>query len=474
VAIEMRQQLKMSQQLIMTPQLQQAIKLLQLSRMELVETIQQELQENPVLEEAQESLEPDANKQESPTVPDESEPVQTPADDAEIDWMRYLESKSVSEYHGGFDAEDREEVESPITRPESLQEHLEWQLRMTEAEEEIKELAVEIIGSLNDDGFMLVPLEEMSERLEADPDDMLEALLLIQEFDPIGVGARDLRECLLLQVKASPPDNPLVRPIIEKHLERLVDRNYKAIIADLDTDMDAIGVAIQCIGCLEPKPGRPFGGQAAQYITPDIYIRRIGDEFVVEQNDDGLPRLRISAYYKRILYDQKNATKEEKEYVREKLRSAVWLIRSINQRQRTIYKVTHSIIKFQRQFLEKGIDFLRPLILRDVAEDIGMHESTIARVTKAKYVHTPQGIYELKYFFNSGLERSGGDSVASESVKNRIQAIVKEENAKKPYSDQEIVRILKQRFGIKIARRTVTKYREMLGILSSTKRKSAF
>lgn len=473
MTIEMRQQLKLSQQLIMTPQLQQAIKLLQLSRLELVEKVQEEMQENPVLEE---SYEAPPKPGDAPANPDEKESNvhQSPDDFSKVDWTRYLESRSVSEYYGGYESEERDDIDPVMSKPTSLADHLEWQLHMSDIEEELRDLAMIVILNLNEDGYLTTDIESLAEKQNVEPDEMLEALLLIQEYDPTGVGARDLRECLLLQVRAIPPENPYVRPIIDRHLENLVNKSYKLILTDLNITMEEVGEVLKYIECLEPKPGRPFGGMQPQYITPDIYVRKVGDEFVIEQNDDGLPKLRISSFYKNILYGKDHASREEKEYVQEKMRSALWLIRSIHQRQRTIYKVTDSIIKFQREFFEKGIADLRPMILRDVAEDIGMHESTISRVTTNKYIHTPHGIFELKFFFNSGLQSSNGESVASESVKNKIQNLVKVENHKKPYSDQEIVRILKRDHGITIARRTVTKYREMLGILSSTKRKNVF
>lgn len=471
MAYEMRQQLKLSQQLIMTPQLQQAIKLLQLSRMELIETVNEALMENPVLEESSDAP---ADDPKEITAELEPPPNSDDGDNAEIDWMRYLESRSVSEYHGGYDEEDRDDHELVMASLPSLADHLEWQLHMMDVEDDLKNLAMVVIGNLNEDGYLRGDLDELAQKNEVDFEIMEEALAIVQQFDPIGVGARDLRECLMLQLTAAPPENSLVMPIVDRHINNLVNKNYKAICQDLKMSMDQIGEVLRFIEHLEPKPGRPFGGQEAQYITPDIYVRKVGDKFVIDQNDDGMPKLRVSAYYKNILYREKRATKEEREYVQEKLRSALWLIRSIHQRQRTIYRVTESIVKFQREFFEKGIEHLRPLILRDIAEDIGMHESTISRVTTNKYVHTPQGIYELKYFFNSGLQSSDGESVASESVKNKIQEIVKVENSKKPYSDQEIVRILKAQHGVKIARRTVTKYREMMGILSSTKRKKVF
>jgi RNA polymerase sigma-54 factor len=293
----------------------------------------------------------------------------------------------------------------------------------------------------------------------------------VQSLDPIGVAARDLRECLLLQVRHLNADTPEIVAIIERHLRHLESKNYAAIAKDLKIPIDEVVKAVKVISRLEPKPGRAFSGEEPQYITPDVYIHKMGDKYVTVLNDDGLSKLRISGMYRAALKNGKAG--EAKEYIQEKLRSAVWLIRSIHQRQRTIYKVTESIVKFQRDFLDRGIAYLKPLILRDVAEDIGMHESTVSRVTTNKYVHTPQGIYELKFFFNSAINRTGGDEIASEAVKNHIKLIVAAEDPKHPHSDQRIVEILKGQ-GIEIARRTVAKYREVLGILPSSKRKKYF
>ena len=302
----------------------------------------------------------------------------------------------------------------------------------------------------------------------------------IQKFDPIGCGGRDLRESLLVQAKhyltegegKDNPDAELLPIIIRKHLKSVESRKYPVIAKDLHVSLDEVVASIKLLSRLDPKPGRAYSLEDAQYITPDVYIHKVGDTYCTVLNDDGLSKLRISQHYRNAL--KNGAGAGTKDYIQEKMRSAVWLIRSIHQRQRTIVKVSDSIIKFQREFLEKGVAFLRPLILRDVAEDIGMHESTVSRVTTNKYVHTPQGIYELKFFFNSSISRAnGGDDLASEAVKNQIKIVVAGEPRDKPYSDQKIVEILRTQ-NVDIARRTVAKYREVLGILPSSKRKRYF
>jgi len=297
-------------------------------------------------------------------------------------------------------------------------------------------------------------------------------LARVQQFDPPGVAARDLRECLLLQIDALKITDPLVTVLIDQHLALLQKRDFRGLARLLDVTQHDVAVAARVIASLEPRPGRDFGGQDPVYITPDIYVHKLGDEFHVLLNEDGLPKLRINNVYKDVLARGRiiEDAKDTKNYVQDKVRSAMWLIKSIHQRQRTIYKVMQSIIEHQRDFFEKGVAFLKPLNLRDVADDIGMHESTVSRVTTNKYVHTPQGIYELKYFFNAAISRFEGDAVASESVKEKIRKIIASEDPAKPMSDQRIAEVLKSS-NIDIARRTVTKYREAMNIQSSTKRR---
>ena len=459
----------------MTPQLQQAIKLLQLNHIELVEQVQQEMLENPFLEE---TIEPKESPRDLPDAGPERKAPEKPENwdggDNSVDWARYLGRSSVSDYRGGFNGEAREEIEPVLIKGINLAQHLEWQLHMADMDLESKNTGMLLIGYINDDGYLTMPLADIVDKEKVDPINAEWVLERIQTFDPTGVGARNLSECLMLQLTALNIKDDIVLGMVKDHLTDLEKRDYKKVAKTLDCTMEDVIDAMKIIGQLEPKPGRPFGGERTQYITPDIYVHKVGDEYVITLNDDGLPKLRVSNYYKKIIHDMEHATKKDKEYIQDKLRGAQWLIRSIHQRQRTIYKVTESIVKFQRTFLDQGINHLKPLILRDVAEDIEMHESTVSRVTTNKYVHTPQGIFELKFFFNSGIDADGGNAVASESVKSMIAKIIEEEDVKKPYSDQKLVEILKKRYGLNIARRTVTKYREMLGILSSTKRKRLF
>jgi RNA polymerase sigma-54 factor len=473
MALEMKINLRLTHQLVMTPQLQQAIKLLQLNHLEMLDQVQQELVENPVLEELPEAVESPSDLPDSgPEIKPEQEAERGVAD-AGLDWASYISRRSVSDYRGGYEDEDREPFESVITRTTNLSDHLEWQLHLSGLDQESKAIGVVLIGYINDDGYLAAPLSEICEREKLDPDLAEWVLEQIQTFDPTGVGSRDLAECLLLQLNALGVEDGLVREMVQHHLPDLERRDYKRVARALDSSLDDVIEGVKIIQRLEPKPGRPFSGERPQYITPDIYVMRVGDDYVITLNDDGLPKLKISNYYKQILQTRGAANKVEREYIQQKLSSARELIKSIHHRQRTIYRVTESIVKFQREFLDRGIKFLRPLILRDVAEDIGVHESTVSRATTNKYVHTPQGIFELKYFFNSGIEADEG-AVASESVKDMIAKIVAGEDARKPLSDQQIVDLLNKQEGLNIARRTVTKYREMLGILSSTKRKRLF
>ncbi|MBN2527775.1 MAG: RNA polymerase factor sigma-54 [Deltaproteobacteria bacterium] len=477
--IELKQQLKLQQQLVMTPQLQQAIKLLQLSRVELVDMVRTELEENPVLEENLESPSRDVdryseNEAPEPNVQVNSEPTGEEAVEGskEIDWEKYLENyanQPPTSASRNLAAEEGPSLEATLGSKTTLTDHLIWQLQMTLVTEEEERFLMMVIGSLDKDGYLKeTSIDELADDAGLDPEDAEEVLKILQSFDPVGVGARDLRECLLAQVDALELDID-VRTVVENHLENLEKRNYKAIARDLGLDLEDVYDVARIISNLEPKPARNFITEEPRYITPDVHVHKIGDRYFVVPNDDGLPRLKIAGFFKNAM----DAGDDAREYVQNKMRSAQWLIRSIDQRRRTITKVTECIVEKQQEFFEKGVNYLKPLILRDVAEAVGMHESTISRVTTNKYIQTPQGLYELKYFFNSSIKRTDEDDIASESVKNKIKEIVDGENSRKPYSDQKIVDILKDN-GIVIARRTVAKYREMLGILSSTKRKKLF
>ena len=501
MSLELKQHLKMSQQLVMTPQLQQAIKLLQLSRMELVDLIRTEVTENPLLEEPAEGEEEARAEGASPTeaAQEAAEPTHKEAEKNEevkgeeganeIDWDQYLDHYQLQGHtapsNRGMADEELPGYEATLTKKGDLVDHLVWQLRLSHFTPEEEQVAMLIIGNLDQDGYFKMPHVEGEVEDGAQRDPLVRiafesgrglefcenVLKKVHKLDPVGVAARDLRECLLIQVNALNADTPEIVAIIDRHLKHLESKNYAAVAKDLKISIDEVVKAVKVISHLEPKPGRAFSGEEAQYITPDVYVHKMGDKYVTVLNDDGLSKLRISGMYRNALKNgQAGAAKE---YIQDKLRSAVWLIRSIHQRQRTIYKVTESIVKFQKDFLDKGIAHLKPLILRDVAEDIGMHESTVSRVTTNKYVHTPQGIYELKFFFNSAINKTGGDEIASEAVKNHIRQIVAAEDPKHPHSDQKIVELLKGQ-SIEIARRTVAKYREVLGILPSSKRKKYF
>ncbi len=482
MAIEMRQQMKLTQQLVMTPQLQQAIKLLQLSRLELQDLVRQEMEENPVLEETLELEEPreqeqleQSEKEEAPSSEDTGFQEVKAGEETlrDTDWDSYLEGYNFSAGEQYYDDEERPSYENILTRKGTLVDHLMWQLSLARISDAEAEIGAEIIGNIDEDGYLRATIEEIA-RSRGVEDDVVEACLKkIQEFDPMGVGARDLRECLLIQVAQLDMGGSVVEGILKDHLHDLEARKYKQIAKALGVDINDILMGARIIAGLDPKPGRIYGSDDVHYISADIFVYKIGEDYVVMLNDEGLPNLRISPFYSGDAKSAGQVDEKAEEYINDKVRSAMWLIKSIHQRQRTIYKVAKSIAKFQRDFLDKGIEYLRPLVLRDVAEDIGMHESTISRVTTSKYMQTPQGLFEMKYFFNSGISTGEGDFIASESVKNKIKEIVEAEDPRKPYSDQRIADLLSAS-SINIARRTVTKYREMMRIGSSSERKRHF
>jgi RNA polymerase sigma-54 factor len=478
MALEIKQSLKLTQQLIMTPQLQQAIKLLQLSRLELLTAINQELETNPILEETLEDSESESweGAGEEPAAevpPEDSSPTELTVESRlgeDFDWEAYLEDKVPPAVRQEREHRDSPAIENLSSLGPSLKAHLLWQLQMTSLTETEKFIGALIIGNIDEDGYLQTTTEELAKELNLAEFEVEETLKKVQEFEPAGVGARNLTECLLIQIELKRLDNPLVRPIIEHHLKNLENRNYPAIARDLKVSLDEVAQAAHIVYQLEPKPGRAFDSLEIRYVNPDIYIYKMGDDYEVSLNEDGLPKLRINSYYRDALSGNANISEDTKNYIQNRLKSAIWFIKSIHQRQKTIYRVAKSIVNFQIDFLNDGIAKLKPLTLRQVAEDVQMHESTVSRVTSNKYMYTPQGVFELKFFFNSGISRTHGDQVASESVKDKIKQLVLSEDTQNPYSDQDIVNLLKQA-NILIARRTVAKYREMLGLLSSSKRK---
>jgi RNA polymerase sigma-54 factor len=542
---------------VMTPQLKMAIKLLTLNHLELKDAVAQELVDNPVLEEMSDDprapTEAREAESQTPTVTSERpQEVATSPTEPSIDWEAYADQYSYlppsagSGKDAGFD--DLPGIDQTLTRSETLEEHLLWQIRMSDMNALEREIAVRLLGEMNDAGFLdsgamqkpgPVEPEGPKKRKKKKPDDddldvdvdadldadlkdgepalladgpavvvqepegpKVDAVLLVAEdldvqvewvdavrrrvmrFDPVGCLARDLRECLLAQLEVwGYDDECLVWQIVDHHMKDAEKHNFAAIARACKCTLEDIGEAMKIVEQLEPRPSRNFVAQGtnpdSQYITPDVYVMKLADDWVVSLNEDGLPKLKMSRFYvekMRAAQQQKAAgvrvADPSRSYIKEKMRTASWLIKSIHQRQRTIYRVCESILKYQRDWFD-GNGPLKPLILKQVADDIEMHESTVSRVTSRKYMHTPRGVYELKYFFNSSINTGDGDNIASEAVKDEIKRIVTAENPKKPLSDAAIVKILSER-NIDIARRTVAKYREVLGILPSNQRKQVF
>ncbi|MBU1745350.1 MAG: RNA polymerase factor sigma-54 [Proteobacteria bacterium] len=487
MAFELRQNLKLTQQLIMTPQLQQAIKLLQLSRLDLVDMVNQEMEENPLLEEVVSDEDPEAEKKIEPAQTEEGDREEgktvertgelTGEGDGreEFDWDGYLE-----DYGPMGVTYDRQEGTAPswdnlLVVKSSLTDHLMWQLLLSQLTEAEYRIGEQIIGNLDQNGYLAATLDEICVQEKVTADFVEEVLKKIQEFDPVGIAARDLRECLLIQAKMVGNARSLVERIILGHLKDLEVKNYPQIARKLKVSIDDVLAAVVIISHMDPHPGSIYNEERIQAIVPDVYVFKSGDDYKIVLNDEGLPRLRISNFYREIMGGMKAGVKQEngKKYIKERVQSATWLIKSIQQRQKTIYRVTESIVRFQREFFERGINSMKPLILREIADDVEMHESTISRVVTNKYMHTPRGLFELKYFFGSGIRKPGSDDVSSKSVQDDIRKIIGKEDPRKPFSDQVIVARLGDS-GISIARRTVAKYREMMGILPSSMRKKYF
>lgn len=498
MGIEMKLNLKMSQKLVMTPMLQQAIKLLPLARLELAQLVQQEIMENPVLEE---TLEEDNSEEQEEEFEDqeledqnehtvnedlaEDPPEQLPIEiireieptepstsvqEQEIDWGEYIQNN----IEQGMSAEsftERPGIESTYKKEPSLADHLLWQLNLSVESEADKFIGNCIIGNIQNDGYLVIELISLAEICSVREEDVLRVLKVIQTFEPAGVGARSLKECLMIQAQAFPQREPLVEILIESYLERLEERNYTRIAAELKVDINELLEAIKSIKELAPKPGILYNLEGIDYVTPDIIVIKTENGYDVAVNNDGVPNIRINPYYHNLL---KSTTEgQTRQYLENKYRSALWLIKSIDQRMQTIYKVGKSIVKQQVEFLDKGISYLRPMVLKDVARDIEMHESTVSRITTNKYIDTPQGIFELKFFFHSGIKSFMGDDMSSVRVKDMIKEVIANEDNKNPLTDDEMVEAL-MRKNVKIARRTITKYRKELGIHPAGKRKKLF
>ena len=551
MALEQKLSLKMTQKLVMTPSLQQAIKLLQMTRMELEGVVAQEMMENPVLEEVEQQQE-ESTEAEDPLDQNDNDELEESLDDIDIDaFFGELESWEGSGQSGGMhETKEAPPIENTLHQEDDLYDHLLWQLHMADVEPIVREIAELIIGNLDPDGFFAATVEEImamgaqdydprtatvggdeapefassdeaaeaqtepvatseststaesgvrepreaeqtadgeAEDVEAEvepqdpvggyPRELVEQVLeFVRNFDPPGVACSDLQESLLRQLDArGEPEHSLTRRVVAGYWDQFKRRKFEQIAKDVGVPLQELKPVVEMVGSLDTRPGRQYDTESAQYVEPEVHVVKVGEEYVIQTNDSGMPRLRVSRAYRNMLraMREKGRDGDAQQYIKEKMRSALWLIKSLDQRQRTIYKVAKSIVKQQRGFLDHGVEHLKPMVLRDVAEDIEMHESTVSRVVSNKYIHTPRGVLPMKYFFHSGIDREYGGDISSLSVKRKIENLIAEEDGKKPLSDSEIMRILK-REGIQIARRTVAKYRDELNIPSSTDRKKIF
>ena len=491
MALEQKLSLKLSQRLVMTPSLQQAIKLLQMTRLELEGVVAQELEGNPVLEEVE-----NADEEEEAAAPTIETAPEAPATDVEqpdlaVDrrmqeeaaFEAYLDESWNDEGPAYGESEDREAppLENTLTREPDLYDHLLWQIHMSDLSPRRRAIAELIVGNLNPDGFLVASLEEIRElgSVEDEPlseEEVCDVLEYVRRLDPPGVACSTLQESLVKQLDLrGEPEDSMARRVLTEHWDAFLRRHYPQIAKALEIPLADLEPAIDLIRTLETRPGRQFTNDRTHYIEPDVHVLKVGEEYVVQLNDDGLPKLRISRAYRQMLQQMRRQAGENdaQQYISDKMRSAIWLIKSLDQRQRTIFKVATSIVRQQREFLDRGIDFLRPMVLRDVAEDIGMHESTVSRVVSNKYMHTPRGLFPLKFFFHSGIDREYGEDISSLTVKRKIKQLIEGEDARHPLSDSELMRIL-NREGIQIARRTVAKYRDELNVPSSSDRKRIF
>jgi RNA polymerase sigma-54 factor len=476
VAISQKLHTKLVQKLILTPSLQQAIKLLPMSTLELADLLNQEMVENPLLEEVPtEELQPAEQQAQNDKADAEKPSVEKSDQWDDADYEYFFGDYLDDGYRSRTPSEVKElpPIENTLSSAASLSDHLMWQLSLQTEDERLREIGSAIVGNLDDDGYLVASVEEIAAMGDWPVADVERALQHVQTFDPIGVAARDLQECLWLQIRQLGLEGTPTEKVVTEHLRLLQNHQVPEIARRLGMTVDDLKEHIEVIRHLDPKPGSRYNPQQSQYVIPDVYVAKVEDQYVALLNEEGLPQLRISPTYRRLLdknAGSNQANDETRAYVKDKFRSALWLIKSVDQRQKTIQKVANSIINFQREFLEHGIEYLRPLVLRDVANDIGMHESTVSRVVNNKYMHTPQGVFELKYFFHSGISSSYGDSVSSVTIKQRIRKIIENEDPRKPLSDSKIVSIL-QKEGLMLARRTIAKYREELKIPTSNQRK---
>jgi len=486
MALESRLELRLSQKLVLTPQLQQAIKLLQLPHLELTEFLNQEIMENPFLEETAEETPVDELTPEEKDSMEREEKDSAEGEDTFEDTGAPLErlmSFSVDEYFEERSSDGRDmgyfnpgtitppSFDQFLSKKPDIYDHLLWQLRLSHAPEELKKVGEMIIGNIDENGYLIASLEEITKAADTGPEEVEIALRLIQSFDPPGVGARTVVECLLLQLKALKLQGTIVEKIVMNHIDELEKKKYPLLAQLYNVPLQDIMAAVKVIEGLEPKPGRNFSGESTNYIVPDVYLIRTAEGYQIILNDEGLPRLRVSSFYRKLVQQNSAYSKEDKQFLVEKMRSAIGLLKSLDQRNRTIYRVTETLLDLQREFFDGGVKYLRPLTLKDVALTLNLHESTVSRVTSNKFLACEHGVFCFRYLFSSALN-SGMGSISSTSVKDTIRSIISEEESQKPLSDQYIADVLK-RSGITIARRTVAKYREELGIPSQIRRKKS-
>jgi RNA polymerase sigma-54 factor len=480
----------LGQKLMMTPQLQQAVKVLQLSRLELEQFVQDQIQENPTLEDvAHDAAEDgaDAAKTKESSAEDflqdqlssATKEISGEADSttkAEIDWENYSRMQDTAAPQSSTvrrqNEDDYPNYENIGFKSKDLREHLSGQVGELDFDKKELKIAELIIGNIDERGYLQVSIEELASSEQFELDDVDDILDTIQRLDPPGVAARSLKECLLNQLRSSHQKNGVIERIVSDHLSDLEIRNFALIAKALKITVEEVAENVEIISMLEPVPGRQYGNDSPQFIVPDVYVFKVGSQWKVAGNEEGVPKLKVSKVYSEMITN-KQATGTDRDYLKDQVKSAHWLIKSIQQRQSTILKVAEQLVVDQIEFFEHGVDYLKPMILKDIAEKVEVHESTISRVTNSKYMHTPRGIFELKYFFNSAVSRVDGESLASESVKRMIFDMVQKEDPKKPLSDQKLADLLEEK-NIQLARRTVAKYREQLNISSSSRRKKLF
>ena len=469
MALETKLLLKTAQKLVMTAMLQQAIKLLPLSRLELIQKVHQEILENPLLEEIATQEMSDT----ALTTEELSQETQEESEESAVDWEAYLQDFNSSPDYAASPGKEVPSLETTLKSETSLSEHLLWQLSLSVHGELERQIGTYLIGNIDEDGYLQCQTEEVTTVLGVDEAQVRAVLEVVQSFDPPGVGAHDLQESLLIQLHHLEMDASLASKIVQQYLSQLDERYFQKIARAFGVTIKDVIAAVGLIRTLDPKPGSRFNSHRVEYIVPDIIVVKVDDDYQIMLNEDGMPRLRINALYQNILRQNDGMQSDTREYLEEKFRSAVWLMKSVEQRRQTLLRVTKSLCKFQRAFLDKGLAYLKPLVLKDVADDIGMHESTVSRVTTNKYVYTPQGVFELKFFFHSGLESFEGDAMSSVSVKDIIRKTVAAEDTHKPLTDQQLMMLLEDK-GVKIARRTIAKYRQELRIPPASRRKRLF